>query len=75
MTTNTKPTNSDGPDTPRIRPAKSTTKSTRILGAIHTLIQRVASGFTLDRGIDAYCIMVLILSVILLIQGAVQWMH
>jgi hypothetical protein len=75
MTTNTKPTNSDGPDTPRIRPAKSTYKSTRILGAIHTFINRAASGFTVDRGIGLDSIALLILAVFMLVQGVLQWMH
>lgn len=72
--TTTKPTNGDGLDC-NIQPAKLTTKSTRILGAIRAIIQSAASGFTLDRRVDAYCIMMLILMVILLIQGAVTWMQ
>ena len=72
--TTTKPTNGDGLDC-NIQPAEPTNKSTRILGAIHTFIQRAASGFTLDRGIDAYCIMMLILVAVMLIQGVMQWLH
>ena len=43
--------------------------------ALWTRVKSAASGFTLDRGIDAYCIMTMILAVILLIQGVVIWMH
>lgn len=75
MTTNTKPKNGDGLTTPHSQPAKITTKSTRILGAIRTLINRATSGFTLDRGIDAYTMMMMILVAVMLIQGVVQWMR
>jgi hypothetical protein len=75
MTTNTKPTNSDGLDAPHDQPAKSTAKSALILGAIRAFINRATSGFYLDLAIDAYCIMLLILATILLIKGAMQWMQ
>lgn len=68
-------TKGDGLDVPHDQPAKSTSKSTRILGAIRTFINRAVSGFTLDRGIDAYFIMMLILMVIVLFQGVLQWMQ
>ena len=75
MTTNTKPTNGDGLTTPHSQPAKITTKSTRILGAIHTFINRAVSGFAVDRGIGLDSIALLILAVFMLIQGVMQWMH
>ena len=75
MTTNTKPTSSDGLTTPHSQPAKIITKSTRILGAIQTLINRAASGFTLGRCMDAYTILMVILVAVMLIQGVMQWLH
>lgn len=75
MTTDTKPTNGDGLTTPHSQPAKITTKSTRILGAIRGLFQRAASGFTLGRCMDAYTILMVILVAVMLIQGALQWLR
>jgi len=75
MTANTGLTNGDGLDAPHDQPAKSTTKSTRILGAIHTFINRAASGFTVDLAFVAYGILMLILVVSMLIREALQWMH
>ncbi len=75
MTTKTKPTSRDGLDVPHAQPAKSTNKSTRILRAIHTFINRVASGFTVDRGIGLDSILMMIHGVFMLAQGVLQWMH
>jgi len=75
MTTNTKPKNGDRLTTPHSQPAEITNKSTRILGAIRTYIKRAVSGFTLDRGIDAYTIMMVILVAVMLIQGVLQWLR
>jgi len=69
------PTNGDGLTTPHSQPAKFKTESTRILGAIRTFINRAVSGFTLDRGIDAYTIMMLIVVAVMLIQGVLQWLR
>lgn len=74
MTINTKPTNGEGLTTSHSQPVEFTTKSNRILGATRTFIRRATSGFTLDRGIDAYTIMMMILVAVMLIQGAMQWM-
>jgi hypothetical protein len=75
MTTNTKPTNGDGLDAPHDQPAKSTTKSTHILRAIHSFFQRAASGFIIDRGISLDSILLLILAVFMLVQEVLQWMR
>ena len=75
MSTQIKHTSGDGLTTPHSQPAEITNKSTRILGAIRTYIKRAVSGFTLDRGIDAYTIMMVILVAVMLIQGVLQWLR
>ncbi|MDR3369059.1 hypothetical protein [Rhodoferax sp.] len=75
MTTNTKPTNGDGLATPHDQPAISTPISTLILRAIHARIKRATSGFCIDRGIGLDAITLLILMVVFVIQGVLQWMH
>lgn len=75
MTTNIKPKNGDGLTTPHSQPAEITNKSDRILGAIRTYIKRAVSGFALDRGIDAYTIMMLIVVAVMLIHGVLQWLR
>jgi hypothetical protein len=72
MTTNTKPKNGDRLDAPHDQSAKSTSKSSRILGAFRKFINRAASGIALDLSIDAYCIFVLILVALMLIHGVMQ---
>jgi hypothetical protein len=52
------------------QPGKLTTISTRIFGAIHKHINRASSGLSLDLGIDAYCVLLLILATILPVQWA-----
>ncbi len=69
------PENSDGLDAAHDQPAKSINKSTRILGAFRKFINRAASGFTIDRGFDAYFILMLILAVFMLVQGVLQWLN
>ncbi|MBV5346845.1 hypothetical protein JZU46_01295 [bacterium] len=77
MTTKTKTKfrNGDGLDAPHIQPAKSTSKTIRILGSTHTFIQRAAGWFFLDLANETYFILVLTLLPTLSIQGAMQWMH
>jgi len=75
LTTNTKSKSRDGLDAPHDQPAKSTTKSTRILGAIHTIINRAASGFTVDRGIGLDSILLVILAAFIVVQEVLQWLN
>lgn len=75
MTTNTKPTNGDGLDAAHVQLAKSTTKSTRILGATRGFIRRAVSGFSIDRGIGLDAIALLILMAVFLVQGVLQWLR
>lgn len=75
MTTNTKSKSRDRLDAPHDQPAKSTPKATLILRAIHACIKRGTSCFYIDRGIGLDTIAALILMVVFVIQGVLQWLR